>query len=420
MALAVALGCGCSTNTRPILQPVADTTFFVGNEGQIDLRAFDADGDDLTYSYSVPGIDISDRAQLRNFVDRAIFTWTPVAADVGSHAIDFVVSDGSDSDRESSVIVVKSSTGPGTAPRFIQPLGGGAQLDLNERDCITVDVLIDDPDSTQVEITQRQPIPGSELRTQGGLAAIFEWCPTDEQAKVATWALNLVADDKDNPPVTKLFSIIVVPKGRTPDGGIRPDMDTTPDTQPPTPDSGPVGLTAPVTIDFESDNGGFNAKGDWEWGTPAYQSGGTDCSTSATPPTAAHSGSKVWGTKLTTCYSALSNNADPCKNADITDDSVLAFKVTIPASLSKPKLVYYQWADFFLPFDWAEVRVDGNNVVEQQCSGNFTAPTGWEKRDVDLSAYSGKTVTIAFHFMSSGVVNYSGWYIDDISVVAGN
>jgi hypothetical protein len=35
---------------------------------------------------------------------------------------------------------------------------------------------------------------------------------------------------------------------------------------------------------------------------------------------------------------------------------------------------------------------------------------------LDLTPYVGGAVTIEWHFMSSTVVNYAGWYIDDVLV----
>ena len=34
---------------------------------------------------------------------------------------------------------------------------------------------------------------------------------------------------------------------------------------------------------------------------------------------------------------------------------------------------------------------------------------------LNLDKQIGKKVTIEFHFMATHVVNYSGWYLDDIS-----
>lgn len=41
---------------------------------------------------------------------------------------------------------------------------------------------------------------------------------------------------------------------------------------------------------------------------------------------------------------------------------------------------------------------------------------GWVNTSVDLSAYAGQAVQIAFHFTSGGVYSAAGWYLDDITV----
>jgi len=186
------------------------------------------------------------------------------------------------------------------------------------------------------------------------------------------------------------------------------------------PDAPPVTtLTAPFFLDFEQDDGRLVGTRDWEWGQIDFQpSTGPNApcdNASYTPPTAGHSGTGMWGTKLNDCYSPLDNAKSPCSNENLIDDSVLAFKVKIPATLPNPRLTYWEWSDYFLDFDWTEVRVD-NDVVQQVCSGSLTTPPTWEKRSIDLKSYTGATVEITFHFMASSVINYSGWYIDDLAV----
>jgi Putative Ig domain len=45
---------------------------------------------------------------------------------------------------------------------------------------------------------------------------------------------------------------------------------------------------------------------------------------------------------------------------------------------------------------------------------------GWKTNAIDLSAYAGQTVEVAFHFQSgaSGYGNAAGWYVDDVSLTA--
>jgi hypothetical protein len=123
----------------------------------------------------------------------------------------------------------------------------------------------------------------------------------------------------------------------------------------------------------------------------------------------------MWGTVLDECYSPLGNNADPCQNADIHDDSVLNLKAKIPSTFTKARLSYWEWADYFLSFDWSEIRIDGK-VLKQTCKGSLTTPPEWTKQIIDISSHIGQTITVSFHFMASGVVNQAGWYLDDIAI----
>jgi hypothetical protein len=190
-------------------------------------------------------------------------------------------------------------------------------------------------------------------------------------------------------------------------------QDRTPDLPPALVD-GPAPRVAPFLLDFESDSGNLVATRDWEWGHLAFVRG-PGCEASAAPPAAGHSGTGMWGTVLNDCHHGLGNATDPCKNLTIADDSILTLRLALPATLKTATLTFWEWTDFFLPFDWNEIRVDGK-VFRQTCSGNYLRPTVWAKQSLDLSAHVGKTITVSFHFMASSVVNLAGWYIDDLEV----
>ncbi len=176
--------------------------------------------------------------------------------------------------------------------------------------------------------------------------------------------------------------------------------------------------TTGLTLDFESGNGGLAAKGDWQWGQINFQS--SSCSGAAPPNNQGHvpTQSGMWGTVLNGCYQNRGNNQGSCSSgsSDKSDDSILTFNLAIPAGWTTAKLEWWEFADVFISFDWAEVWVDGKlDTATQICSGSSSAKK-WEKKSIDLSAYVGKTVNISFHFMASSVVAYPGWYIDEISV----
>lgn len=170
--------------------------------------------------------------------------------------------------------------------------------------------------------------------------------------------------------------------------------------------------------DFETNDGGFLGSLDWEWGTMTWS--GAGCESDNFPPAGAFSGTGMWATVLNDCYSNYSNNSgyDTCINGDPTDDSILSFEIDLTGQ-TDATLSFYEWFDAFLQWDWAEVRVNDTSVF-QHCGGSFVEPTAWEEQVIDLTPFVGAVATIEFHFLSSGVINHAGWYIDDVRVYTGS
>ncbi|MEN8164838.1 MAG: serine protease, partial [Acidobacteriota bacterium] len=171
--------------------------------------------------------------------------------------------------------------------------------------------------------------------------------------------------------------------------------------------------------DFDTDDGGLAGTLDWEWGD-VYNWAATGCDGSNAPPAAPHSGSGMWGTVLNGCYNNRGNNTgyDTCDNTNPGDDSILSFQVDL-AGTASAQLCWWEWSDLYLPWDWGQVYANGELVFEH-CGGDYSAPTEWVQQCVDLSAYGGALVDLEFHMMASTVVNYAGWYIDDLEVFHGS
>jgi hypothetical protein len=184
----------------------------------------------------------------------------------------------------------------------------------------------------------------------------------------------------------------------------------------PHPDANGAGRAVVYFSDFESDNGGMTPSLDWEWGTFAWAPGANCGTYSNVPPSAPYSGTNMWGSVLNDCYNGLGNNSgsSTCTNDNPVDDSILTLTVDL-SGYTDAQLSWWEWLDLFMDFDWGEVYVDGT-VVFQHCGAGYTAPTAWVQQVVDLTPYVGSTVTIEFHQMASTVVNYAGWYIDDLEV----
>lgn len=167
--------------------------------------------------------------------------------------------------------------------------------------------------------------------------------------------------------------------------------------------------------DFEADGGGMIGTLDWTYGTYAWV-GGSCYTGTRHPPAAAYSGTNMWGTRLNDCYQNLGNNQgyDSCVNGNPTDDSILSLSVDL-TGYEDATLSWWEWFDLFLTWDWAEVRVNGTPVF-QHCGTSYVVPTAWVQQTADLTAFVGEVANIELHMMASSVVNYTGWFIDDVMI----
>jgi subtilisin family serine protease len=165
--------------------------------------------------------------------------------------------------------------------------------------------------------------------------------------------------------------------------------------------------------DFEVDDGGFLQTGNvWEWGEPT------------SGPGAAHSGTKLWATKLATTYPNSSN-----AKLDIPP-------ITLAASKPYAILTFWHWYELETNYDGGNVKVsaDGGEtweIVTPMGGYDGTARTTnagipgelcftgynnmfWQQELFDLSAYAGESIMIRFHMGSDPSVYKAGWYVDDV------
>jgi hypothetical protein len=152
--------------------------------------------------------------------------------------------------------------------------------------------------------------------------------------------------------------------------------------------------------DFEANNGGFTAGGTaftWAWGTPT------------SGPGAAHSGAKLWATNL----------AGPYNNSE--DSSIVSGNIDLSAYTGKAIVV--EW------WQWVEVE-SGNDYIYADASKdggatwvNFYSFTGfdttWIQKSYTLDAsYAVSNFQVRFRLTSDSVVNYAGFYVDDVGIGA--
>jgi hypothetical protein len=202
----------CSGGNAPELSGLSDQVAQVGTELKLDLNGTDPDGDRLSYDFRAADLDMLDgRAQVTVSPSGAgVFRWTPVAADVGQHSFDFIASDGSNETTVTIMIDVKSAIGTATAPIFRQPLGTGTTIDLGVRQCVDLNIVVEDQDTAQLDLVQEEPvIEGATLEQEDGQTATWHWCPSRAQEGDSRYTLVLAADDGMNPRTVKNYLIVL-------------------------------------------------------------------------------------------------------------------------------------------------------------------------------------------------------------------
>jgi hypothetical protein len=253
-SLSLLLIAACGNNRPPEIQPIGDQVAVVGVELSFEVRASDPDGNSLQFDFDAPGLpDIKTKATLTAFADGvAIFRWTPTAADRNTQpwAFDFRVSDGSATTTETVQIMVSDAAG--AAPVFRKPLGTGTTLDLANASCIDIDILVEDLDSTDVDIVEEDPkIAGASLTQTGPFEATWHWCPSTMQKNAQDrFMLTLSATDGSGLATRKNYLIVLRSPPMTGCPGAAPMITHTPPSATST-----ASTTIPITAMISDDKG---------------------------------------------------------------------------------------------------------------------------------------------------------------------
>lgn len=165
-----------------------------------------------------------------------------------------------------------------------------------------------------------------------------------------------------------------------------------------------VGTTG-MSEDFESDNGDFVANpatNGWEWGVSQVAG--------------AHSGTKVWGTRLNSQYPAN-----------------VTYLLTTPSVFVGSNFMLEFWHRFNTEegYDGGNVKISTNNgsswTVITPVSGYTSSSLailggpgfdgdsgGWTLARFNLSSYANQNVSFRFTFASDGLYEGDGWFVDDV------
>lgn len=99
-------------------------------------------------------------------------------------------------------------------------------------------------------------------------------------------------------------------------------------------------------------------------------------------------------------------------------DEVSYISQTVEVPSENTTLEFWEWvaSEDLCGYDFAWVRVNSTNVYTVDLCWS-TSTDGWVRRTVDLSGYSGQTVSLQFRVETDGSLN-SNYFLDDIAFVA--
>ncbi len=161
-------------------------------------------------------------------------------------------------------------------------------------------------------------------------------------------------------------------------------------------------ITGPIVFNtfenWESGMGDWYAElGTWQVGVPT------------SGPGSAYSGQNCAAT-------VLDGNYPPFADSRLRSPSFV-----VPDASQNPRLRFWHWYDIF-EGDGGSVEISTDNGTTWQTVSptyNLRYSGGWTYTSIDLSAYAGLSVQIAFRFTSNGSSELSGWYIDEVAVITG-
>jgi len=92
--------------------------------------------------------------------------------------------------------------------------------------------------------------------------------------------------------------------------------------------------------------------------------------------------------------------------------------LVIPDASVSPTLNFWHWLNLGNALGYVELQSGTNGWQQISSTYNSVSSGGaWLQESIDLSAFAGQSVQIAFHFTSGGCCgNALGWYVDDVSL----
>jgi hypothetical protein len=104
-----------------------------------------------------------------------------------------------------------------------------------------------------------------------------------------------------------------------------------------------------------------------------------------------------------------------------SDTRLVSPRITLPSDRGTIRLKFWHWFSLgSSDVGYVQISTDNGSTWTTVTDVPYdNTSLVWTQACVDLSAYAGESVRVAFYFASSSMYESSGWYIDDVSIVTG-
>ncbi len=96
-------------------------------------------------------------------------------------------------------------------------------------------------------------------------------------------------------------------------------------------------------------------------------------------------------------------------------------RLVVPATNQFPRLRFWHWFNLENALGFVEISTNSGGSWNQISPTYESITSGgvWSRPSIDLRAFAGQSVQIAFRFYGGSPGNGQGWYVDDVAVVTG-
>ncbi|MEM2869137.1 MAG: tandem-95 repeat protein [Thermoplasmata archaeon] len=184
-----------NANDPPQIHSLPPTIAQQGVLYEYQIRAYDPDGDELSYFLSAAPANMTIDQK------KGLVAWTPRADQVGTVLVGLEVSDGLGGRASQSFHIRVMNVND---PPFIIT---SPPVTARQGSLFTYRVLAQDPDGDSLQFTLASHPDGMSLTQEGGDAAVLEWLPS--QASIGKREVVIVASDSHGGVAVQAFQIMV-------------------------------------------------------------------------------------------------------------------------------------------------------------------------------------------------------------------